>query len=66
MCACPGTGREEKTWQEEREEEEDVRLFFLLCLFVDRIDVREDKRSKTRKIPITLRQLESLVRIAER
>lgn len=30
-----------------------------------RQDVREDKRSVTRKIPITLRQLESLVRIAE-
>ncbi|KAL8272184.1 hypothetical protein Esti_003912 [Eimeria stiedai] len=30
-----------------------------------RQDVREDRRSVTRKIPITLRQLESLVRIAE-
>ncbi|PFH32841.1 putative DNA replication licensing factor MCM5 [Besnoitia besnoiti] len=30
-----------------------------------RQDVRDDKRSKTRKIPITLRQLESLVRISE-
>ncbi|OEH75181.1 DNA replication licensing [Cyclospora cayetanensis] len=30
-----------------------------------RQEVREDRRSVTRKIPITLRQLESLVRIAE-
>ncbi|CDI83616.1 DNA replication licensing factor, putative [Eimeria acervulina] len=30
-----------------------------------RQDVREDRRSVTRKIPVTLRQLESLVRIAE-